>query len=158
MLKAKPTANLNLTDAIVLVSCVKRKLTHRAPARCLYTSSWFRKVRNLVEGSGTRWFILSARHGLITPAVEIEPYDYTLKNAGTAERRFWAAKVLSKLLPQIRDETRIVMFAGHRYREFLMEPLRSRGIKVEVPMAHLTLGRQLAWLSEREKRNEVQAS
>jgi hypothetical protein len=40
------------------------------------------------------------------------------------------------------------MFAGQRYREFLVEPLQRRGIKVEVPMANLALGEQLAWLSE----------
>jgi hypothetical protein len=73
--------------------------------------------------------------------------DYTLNTLGVIERRDWANKVLAKLLPEIRDEQRIVMFAGHRYREFLVEPLLRHGFKVEVPMAHLTRGEQLAWLS-----------
>jgi hypothetical protein len=53
-----------------------------------------------------------------------------------------------KLLPVLAGEKRVVMFAGHRYRKFLVEPLERRGIKVEVPMETLNRGEQLAWLSE----------
>jgi hypothetical protein len=140
--------NLDLADALVLVSCVKSKRVRSAPARSLYTSAWFRKVRNLVEASGGRWFVLSALHGLIPPDAEIAPYEYTLNTLGVADRRAWANKVLDKLLPEIADVKRVVMFAGHRYREFLVEPLEQRGIKVEAPMAHLKIGEQLNWLSE----------
>jgi hypothetical protein len=35
-----------------------------------------------------------------------------------------------------------------RYREFLIDPLRTHGIAVHVPMANLTRGEQLAWLSD----------
>ena len=54
---------------------------------------------------------------------------------------------MEELLPEIADAKRVVMFAGHRYREFLIGPLERRGIKVEAPMAHLALGDQLRWLS-----------
>jgi hypothetical protein len=140
--------HLNLTGALVLISCVKSKLSHSAPVRALYTSAWFRKVREIVEASGERWFVLSSRYGLIAPDVEIEPYDYTLNTLSAGERRAWAADVLEKLLQEITEERRVVMFAGQRYREFLVEPLRQHGIAVEVPMASLTRGEQLAWLSE----------
>lgn len=140
--------SLDLGDAVVLVSCVKSKLSHSAAARTLYTSARFRKVRDIVEASGARWFVLSSRYGLVAPDVEIAPYDYTLNTLGVAERRDWATNILDKLLPQMASERRVVMFAGCRYREFLVEPLRQRGIEVEVPMANLTRGKQLAWLSE----------
>ena len=42
------------------------------------------------------------------------------------------------------------MFAGARYREFLIEPLERLGITVFAPMAHLTRGEQLGWLTELE--------
>jgi cytolysin (calcineurin-like family phosphatase) len=113
----------------------------------LYTSAWFQKVRDIVEASGARWFILSARYGLVAPNAEIEPYERTLNTLGVAERRAWASAVLDKLLPELTGENRVVMFAGDRYREFLVVPLRSQGIKVEVPMANLAFGQQLAWLS-----------
>ena len=37
---------------------------------------------------------------------------------------------------------------GRRYREFLIEPLERLGITVLVPMAHLTRGEQLGWVTE----------
>jgi uncharacterized protein DUF6884 len=139
---------LDLADALVLVSCVKSKRTHSVPARSLYTSPWFCKVRDIVEASGARWFVLSALYGLVAPDAEIAPYDRTLNTLGVAERRAWASTVLERLLPEIVTVKRIVMFAGQRYREFLVEPLERRGMKVEVPMARLSRGQQLAWLSE----------
>jgi hypothetical protein len=141
---------LDLGSAIVLVSCVKSKLPYPAPARALYTSAWFRKTRDMVEASGARWFILSSLYGLVTPDAEIAPYDHTLNTLGVGERREWAKKVLAQLLPEIGDERRIVMFAGQRYREFLVGPLEHHGKKVDVPMEHLARGEQLAWLSETE--------
>ncbi len=141
-------AALDLADALVLVSCVKSKLPHKAPARSLYTSAWFRKTRDIVEASGARWFILSSFYGLVAPDAEIAPYDYTLNTLGVEERRAWANKVLAKLLSETAGAKRVVMFAGFRYREFLVEPLERHGIKVEVPMAGLIRGEQLAWLSE----------
>jgi hypothetical protein len=41
-------------------------------------------------------------------------------------------------------QRRVVMLAGRRYREFLIEPLLRRGIEVVIPMARLTRGRRLA--------------
>jgi hypothetical protein len=124
------------------------KPPHPAPARSLYTSTWFRKTRDIVEGSGARWFVLSSLYGLVAPDAEIAPYDYTLNSVGIPERRQWAKNVLDKLLAELAGGKRVVMFAGKRYREFLLEPLERRGIKVDIPMERLTRGEQLAWLSE----------
>jgi hypothetical protein len=44
---------LNLTHSIALISCVKTKLPHSAPARSLYTSAWFQKARDIVERCGS---------------------------------------------------------------------------------------------------------
>lgn len=146
--QARLRGDLNLGDALVLVSCVKSKLAFAAPARELYTSAWFRKARDIVEASGAHWLVLSSRYGLIAPDAIIAPYDYTMNTLGVAERRAWAVDVLDKLLPELTGQRRIVMFAGMRYREFLIEPLQRQGIAVDVPMANLRRGEQLAWLSE----------
>ena len=71
---ARTTDAVDLTDAVALVSRVKSKLPHPAPARSLYTSAWFEKARDLVEASGARWFVLSSRYGLVAPGTEIAPY------------------------------------------------------------------------------------
>jgi hypothetical protein len=146
--QARKSTDLDLRDAVVLVSCVKSKLPHPAPARELYTSAWFRKVRDIIEVSGARWFVLSSLYGLVAPETVIDPYDHTLNTVGVGDRQFWATRVLAKLLPKIAGQHRVVMFAGQRYREFLIEPLQRRGLRVDVPMEHLKRGEQLAWLSE----------
>jgi hypothetical protein len=147
-LASTPVPNSDLSESIVLVSCVKSKQSRPTTARSLYTSAWFCKTRDLVEASGARWFVLSALYGLVEPEAEIAPYDYTLNDLGVAERRHWANEILARLLPQIADRRRIVMFAGLRYREFLIEGLRRNGLTVDVPMEGLTRGQQLAWLSD----------
>jgi hypothetical protein len=144
----KTNCDIDLSNALVLVSCVKSKLPHAAPARVLYTSAWFQKTRDIVEERNARWFILSALYGLVSPDAAIAPYNRTLNTLSVRERRVWAEQVLEKLLPEIVDRKRVVMFAGSRYREFLEEPLRQRGLSVEVPMANLRRGEQLAWLSK----------
>jgi uncharacterized protein DUF6884 len=138
---------LDLTDALVLVACVKSKLPYPAVARDLYTSAWFRKTRDLVEASSARWFVLSALYGLVTPETKIAPYDHTLNNLPAATRRDWAEKVMAQLAPGIAEHKRIVMFAGQRYREFLVGPLERCGKIIEVPMEHMARGEQLGWLS-----------
>jgi hypothetical protein len=40
------------------------------------------------------------------------------------------------------------MFAGVRYREFLIRPIEHRGIIVDIPMENQTRGEQLAWLTQ----------
>lgn len=131
---------IDLSEAVVLVSCVKSKRATSAPAKDLYISSWFRKVRDLIEAQRAPWFILSAGHGLLPPDSVIEPYERTLNAMHVAERREWASRVLQDLLPQLNGTRRVVFFAGERYREFLVDALRTLGVHVDIPMEGLRLG------------------
>lgn len=141
--------SLDLTDALVLVSCVSQKLTRPAPAQLLYRSEWFLKVRKVVESQKADWLILSALHGVIAPDTEIAPYEKTLNTAGVIERRAWAENTLRQLGPHLIGRRRVVIFAGQRYREFLVPALHDDGYEVDVPMANLRIGEQLAWLTSR---------
>jgi len=140
-----PAAAL-LSNALVLVSCVKSKRSHPAKARDLYTSPLFTMARDLAEAQGSEIRILSALYGLVEPDTEIAPYEYTLNKLGVAARRAWADTVLADLLPVAKKHGRVVFFAGERYREHLIEPLLRSGIDVQIPMEGLTLGQQLSWL------------
>jgi hypothetical protein len=61
-----------------LVGCVKSKQSQAAPARELYVSPLFRGRRAWVERTCDRWFILSAKHGLVEPDRVLAPYDEIL--------------------------------------------------------------------------------
>ena len=137
------------TVGLYLVSCVKKKLSRRAPAKKLYASPWFRKVRTIVEATEKPWYILSAKHGLVDPHAVIEPYEKTLNDMSKNERIDWSRKVMHALDPNLADIDSITIFAGEKYREFLESELCGRGITVHVPMKGLRpFGRQLAWLNQ----------
>lgn len=130
-----------------LVGCVKTKTPFAAPAKDLYVSPLFRGRRSYVEWTCDRWFILSAKHGLVSPDQVVEPYEETLVGKSVSEKRVWAESVMTNLENTIEiDGTIFEIHAGAEYRNFgLVSGLRQRGAAVEVPTAHLSQGRQLAF-------------
>jgi hypothetical protein len=130
----------------VLVSCVGKKQDRASPAGDLYQSDWFKKARAYAETVGNRWYILSAKHGLLDPSQAIEPYEMTLNTMDSPTRQKWARRVLCQIADNI-PTGKVIILAGRRYREFLRSPMQDRGYSVEVPMEGLGIGQQLAWLN-----------
>lgn len=129
----------------VLVSCVGKKRDYACPAKDLYVSDWFIKAREWAENNGKRWYILSAKHGLLHPDTIIDPYEMALNNIPAAGRRAWAEQVEIALntLPG-----RLVCLAGKKYREYLNLPL-------SVPMEGLGIGEQLAWFVKQRQKTDI---
>lgn len=138
--------DLTMADAIYLVACVAQKIDRRASAAELYRSDWFRKARTYVEGTGSRWLILSAAHGLVRPSQPLDPYDLTLRDLSAAERRLWGELTAHRLRRAIgpRHTAPIVFLAGRLYREPLLAVAGDRAI---VPMAGMGIGEQKKWLA-----------
>lgn len=135
------------TKRIGFVGCVGQKKSQAKPAADLYTSPLFRGRRRWVERTCHRWFILSALYGLVEPPTQLEPYDLSLADVGTHERRRWAARVLCQVDEALGEVAGIAfeIHAGAAYREHgLVQGLEQRGALIEVPMAGLRIGRQLA--------------
>ncbi len=133
---------------VYLVSCVSGKRSAQTQARNLYTSDWFLKARKYVESTGSPWFILSAEHGFVSPEQILAPYERTLNTMRKSERQAWAARVIDQMKTSLPVADRIVVLAGVRYREFLMDYLRERANLVEVPMKGLGIGKQLHYLTK----------
>jgi len=129
-----------------LVSCVGQKGSQPAPASQLYQSDWFTKARSFVEARSGSWAILSAEHGVVLPGEEIAPYERTLNTMKIAERREWAARVRSQLAGIIPAGAKVVILAGTKYREFLVDHLEASH-EVEIPMKGLGIGSQKQWLA-----------
>jgi hypothetical protein len=134
---------------IALVACVSKKNATPMPARDLYASDWFCKASAYAARVADRWYILSARYGLVAPDAVIEPYDETLNKMGVAARRAWARRVIKDLRRVLHPGDRVVVLAGSRYRQDLIGPIRQTGCTVEVPMEGLRIGEQLRWLKQR---------
>ena len=129
---------------IVLISCVSKKLSHKALAKELYISPLFRlNIKYAKQLSPAEIFILSAKYGLVGLNDEIDPYDVTLNNMSAKERKEWARLVISQLKNQYNlENTHFVILAGQKYRQYLLPHFKS----YEVPLSGLTIGYQLQFL------------
>ena len=133
---------------VVLVSCVKSKLAHPAPAAELYTSSLFRGSLNYAKRlKPDRVFILSALHGLVEPTQVIAPYEETLNGKPKAVLQQWADRVAIQLSTVADlDKDHFVFLAGNNYRKFLLPKMSS----YEVPLEGKGLGKQLSFYASQK--------
>lgn len=141
-------AQRNAIASITLVSCVGLKRSEPCPAKDLYQSDWFIKARAYVERQGYDWHIISAKHGLIDRDAIVEPYEQTLNDATAAERREWSDRVFSQILQRLPNGGTVRIFAGDRYREYLVPKLQNAGYTVEIPLQGLGIGQQLQWFKQ----------
>ena len=131
---------------IGLVGCVKMKREHSAAAQDLYISPLFKGRRRAVEARTSRWFVLSAKYGLVRPDQTIEPYDRALTDLPPDARRDWSFKVFDSLRTELGDlnEYRFEIHAGHAYFGYGLEgALTAAHAGVSIPTRGLAQGRQL---------------
>lgn len=125
---------------------MKEKALDRRVAKDLYVSTLFFGRRSFVERSCGQWWILSAEHGLVHPDEVLGPYDVTLKDASRLARREWSARVLRTMDKRVQPGPGDIfeIHAGTEYRDFgLVEGLRTRGCKVEIPTEGMRIDHQL---------------
>lgn len=140
-----------MSRIIALVGCCKTKLDHRAPARELYTGRLFRlslEYADKVLGTG-HVGILSAKFGLVTPELELDPYEQELPRAAEPLDA-WGRQVgpqIADMFGPFDESDTFVLLAGEAYgicrrhvpglRTSWREPLRSKQI-----------GERLSWLKK----------
>jgi len=78
-------------ETIVLLMCGKNKLPHPAKAEDLYTSPRFIESMNYAKSLTTQnnIYILSAKHGLLTLEQEVAPYDKSVYDMSSQEKKAW---------------------------------------------------------------------
>lgn len=140
-----------LRPDVVLVGCVKTKRDHEAPAKDLYVSDYFKKLRTYAEASGKPWFILSAEHGLVAPDDSLAPYDCYLPEMSREYHREWGRRVASQLERSLGGLTGqvIEVHAGAAYVDAVEEALRASGAIVSDRLKGLSFGRRLSWYLQR---------
>jgi hypothetical protein len=132
---------------VALVACVKTKGEQPVPAKDLYTSPWFKLARAYAERRASRWFILSAAHGLVPPDRVIGPYNQTLNRMKKVDKEAWARRVTRQMKDADVRGDHVLVLAGMNYREWLYGYLMTNFLHMEIPMAGLMMGQQLSWLS-----------
>lgn len=144
------------TYTVGLVGCASQKLRRAAPARELYVSQLFKKASAYAELICDRWYVLSAKHGLVHPDQVLEPYDVKLgTNARTSPLiHQWADMVRKQLAAELTGigKPKLIALAGEQFRYAVY-----RGPwEYEVPMQGLGIGQQLGWLTAQLSGNERQ--
>lgn len=127
----------------MLIACGRSKDPDPQPARDLYTGDLFRKARAYAEACGARWFILSAKHGLLDPAAVVAPYDLCLADLPTCRQLAWGGRVRLQLVEHGVTERPLILIAGKLYREALGLPPAETVALLE----GLGIGQQRAWLA-----------
>ena len=146
---------------IALVGCSASKRAFSAPARDLYTGALFRYARAYAEACCDHWYILSARHGLVDPDTEIEPYDQSLAGMSGREREAWGDGVMRQMIGEWGRIERVewVLLAGVLYTRHLRGPLTqaATGYRQDIqakwrppvaPLSRLGIGLQKQWLAQ----------
>ena len=113
----------------------------------MYISPLFRKARAFAEVACDRWFVISAKYGLVAPEAPIEPYDETLKGRSLSERTVWAERVLNRLRDHVEPNSMIIVLGGSSYSVPLVELLEAEYAVVATPMGRLSIGERLQWLN-----------
>ncbi len=147
---------------IILVGCGKAKQTlpgWHGPAEDLYTGSLFQSRKHFARscirlGDADRWFIISAKQGLLKPDSMVRPYDKKLSDLKPYQRRFWALGIAMDLTSQIHSRTHqilephkttITIHAGADYTRHLAPILEGLGYGVIWTVKGMSQGAQLAW-------------
>lgn len=135
---------------VVLVGCVKGKLSRMAPARELYQSPLFARRRAYAERSGRPWFVLSSRWGLVHADERIAPYDLYLGDQSREYQQAWGSFVVAQLVAAIGTirQLTIEIHAGEHYRSALDGPLHGHGAVPVDPIAATSMGATLAWYNQ----------
>jgi hypothetical protein len=152
---------------LILIGCSKTKKTvdfdprtgGRVIPEQLYGSQLFTKRVDHAKARGMRWAVLSARYGVWFPHIGLKAYDQTFADMEAAEIAAWHVGVAQRLMEELWEsynlgravssikpsELTVEIHAGADYCHPLAEILRAVGIAVELPLAGLGIGEQLAW-------------
>lgn len=141
---------------IVLLSCTKSKLDKPSQAQDLYSASpMFKKTLEYGKSlQPDKMFILSAKHHLVPLTKVLEPYDKTLKEMSSEEKKMWADEVIKQMKNQDLnlEKDQFIFLTGSEY----MKPLISYITNTESPMDGKRMGERLQWLnSQINKLNEI---
>ena len=137
-----------------LIGCTKTKQAVKCAASDMYSASQLYTAASAYAAAhGLTRYTLSARHGLLADAVEIEPYNDTLTRLSDLQRLKWASRVYGQIAATIPAGAHIVMLCGKDYREPLTQLLESGGYTVSCPVAGLGIGKQKQFYSLAVKGN-----
>ncbi len=135
-------------EKVYLVAGCGKQLIYPAAAKELYCSQHFQACRRYVEEQKSKWYIISPLHQVLDPETIIDPYDKSPYSLSHVERLIWAQQVAERLMQVASPEIEFVFLTGKLYRIEVEPILQANGYTTRIPMKHLAIGQQLAWINE----------
>jgi hypothetical protein len=148
---------------IILIGCGQDKRSQPDEAQHLYTGQMFRARRAYAEATGTDWFVVSAKAGLLHPTQVLAPYDLTMRDLPAIERAAWSLAVIKAVLDEVPDDNVrlgdvvLELHLGADYAEPLIEVAKAIGLSWDWPVEGLGIGQQRKWYREARDRLELEA-
>jgi hypothetical protein len=137
---------------IGLLATARKKASTPSTAIDLYISPLFVKSVQYAQNQYDDFYFYSAKEGLLTKDQYIEPYNVSIKNFSTSEKREWADQVIASLEQHVKpSQCRIFIHGGWVYREYLQPALEKAGFEFEVPLEGYSIGNQLKWYDEQQQ-------
>jgi hypothetical protein len=138
-----------------LIACSREKRAERAPAKDLYLSERFRLCRTAAEVYADKWFIVSAKHGLVHPERILSPYDTTIANMTPREFEMWNKKVTNQLARWVPKQSNIVCLGDSQYFSPLAKLDLKAGAGVHIPFRWIDPSNHLTWLRKIQPMNST---
>ena len=82
----------------VFITCTSEKASHRCKAKDMYTSALFQKCWEYAQTlNPDKIYILSAKHHLLNPNTEINPYNAYMGDFSEEKKKEWADEVYKEM-------------------------------------------------------------
>jgi cytoplasmic iron level regulating protein YaaA (DUF328/UPF0246 family) len=141
-----------MTREFAIIGCGAAKADELQPAAEMYTSTYFRKKREYAEEKADRYWILSAKHGLLEPHEVIEPYDVTPDDLSQQEKQDLRGFVGTQLDDALDDgvvNVNVALLLGQKYRDLIRPVVEDvdRGLVARDVLGGVGgIGKQMAFL------------
>ena len=112
----------------VFITCTSEKASHRCKAKDMYTSALFQKCWEYAQTlNPDKIYILSAKHHLLNPNTEIDPYNVYMGDFSEDEKKEWAEEVYRQMkAAHIDFKAKTYFFAGEDYIKYIRDYFPNR--------------------------------
>jgi hypothetical protein len=146
---------------LLLLGCGKKKQPEgwSGFAEDLYTGSLFVAKKRYAVSTGHKWFIVSAKFGLLYRLRTVSPYEQSIEDLPPHAVLEWALELATDLL-YTRDRKQqlvspknilIELHMGASYAKPLEPVLNAIGFQTVWPTKGMSQGQQMHWYSSRIK-------
>ncbi|RXT14951.1 DUF6884 domain-containing protein [Ammoniphilus sp. CFH 90114] len=151
-LDSMPMPSRSSKKKIALIACVKQKREGKHTASELYTSAWFVKVKEYIECSDfDEWYILSAKHHLVSPGDEIDAYTEHLNQFKPKQIKEWAEITAQQVKERRLEQEQLFIFGSEKYRSIIPYLPDSQ---IEEPLKGMGISQQMGWMHQQSMEKE----